>query len=262
MTRDTQAPAEFSLLGGPLHRLGLRLRLVRGGTNTVLIGLVLGPGLWLVLLALALVEGVEDRLFDLSVVAVHARLLVTIPLFFVCESWVGPRMTAFVATIARTGVVPRAAQPALNAEVSRINRWANLWWPEALCLLLAVVMDATGSKLVMYGLSATDDPSRTAMGAFAYFHVGLNVFRFLLFRWSWKLTLWCWFLWRVSRLELQLIPGHSDRAGGLGPLEGVHERFTPLIAAHSVIECASLAESISAGALAATVVYPRSGCFC
>ena len=134
MTRDTQSP-ELSLLGGPLHRLGLRLGLVRGTTNTVLIGLMLGPALWLVIVALALMEGVEDRLFDLSVVAVHARLLVIIPLFFVCESWVAPRMTAFVATIARTGVVPPAAQPALHAEVSRINRWANWWWPEAVCLL-------------------------------------------------------------------------------------------------------------------------------
>jgi hypothetical protein len=77
-----------------------------------------------------------------------------------------------------------------------------------------------------------------------------------LFRWGWRLALWCWFLWRVSRLDLQLIPGHSDRAGGLGLLGEVHERFTPLVAALSVIECASLAESISAGALSATAVYP------
>ena len=60
----------------------------------------------------------------------------------------------------------------------------------------------------------------------------------------------------MSRLDLRLIPGHPDRAGGLGPLEGVHERFTPLVAALSVLECASLAESISTGTLAATAVYP------
>ena len=246
----------FSLLGGPLHQLGRRLGLVRGDTNTVPIGLMLGPALWLVIVAVALIEGVEDRLFDLSLVAGHARLLLITPLFFACESWVGPRMTAFVATIARTGVVPPAAQAALNTEVARVNRWANSWWPEAFCLLVAVVMDATGSTLQTYGVSDADDPSRTALSAFVYFHVGLTVFRFLLFRWGWKLALWCWFLWRVSRLDLQLIPGHSDRAGGLGPLEGVHERFTPLVAALSVIECASLAESISAGALSATAVYP------
>ena len=174
---------------------------MRGGTNTVPIGLVLGPALWLVIVALALLEGVADRLLDLSLVAMHVHLLVTIPLFFACESWVGPRMTAFVATIAQTGVVPPAAQPALDTEVSRANRWAKWWWPEALCLLVTVVMDATGSSLQTYGLSAANDPSRTALAAFVYFHVGLNTFRFLLFRWGWRLTLWCWFLWRVSRLD-------------------------------------------------------------
>ena len=223
---------------------------------------MLGPALWLVIVTLALMEGVQDRLFDLALVAGHARLLVIIPLFFACESWVAPRMTAFVATIARTGVVPPAAQSALHAEVSRINRWTNWWWPEALSLLGTAVMDATGSSLQTYGLSAANDPSRNALSAAVYFHVGLNVFRFLLFRWGWKLTLWCWFLWRVSRLDLQLIPGHSDRAGGLGPLEGVHERFTPLVAALSVIECTSLV-GIHFGrrAVRPPRSIPRSPCF-
>ena len=43
---------DFSLLGGPLHRLGCRLGLVRGGTNTVALGLALGALLWTVLVAL------------------------------------------------------------------------------------------------------------------------------------------------------------------------------------------------------------------
>ncbi len=246
----------FSMLGGPLYQLGRRFGLVRGETNTVLIGLTLGPCLWLVTVALAVMEGVTDQLFDMSLVAAHARLLVVIPLFFACESWVGPRMTAFVATVARTGIVPPAAHSALGAAASATTRSASWWWPEALCLLASVAMGVTGARFQTYGVTSVADPSRTALSAFVYYQVGLTVFRFLLFRGVWKLGLWGWFLWRVSRLDLQLIPGHSDRAGGLGPLEGVHERFTPLIAALSVIECASLAESISAGTLSATAVYP------
>jgi len=73
---------DFSLLGGPLHRLGCRLGLVRGGTNTVALGLALGALLWTVLVALALIEGVGHRLFSLSVIGAHVRLLVVIPLFF------------------------------------------------------------------------------------------------------------------------------------------------------------------------------------
>jgi len=250
---------ELSLFGGPLHRLALRVGLVRGHTNTVLIGVVLGPALWLVFVAVAVLQGVQDRLFDTALVAAHTRLLVAIPLFFACESWVAPSMTAFASAIVRTGVVPPAALHVLDAEVSRINRWTNWWWPEALCLIAAVVMQATGGSLQTYGKSAAGDPSRTALGWLLYLNIGVTVFRFLLFRWGVRLASWAWFLWRVSRIDLQLLPGHSDRAGGLGALEPVHERFTLLVAALSAIGCASLAESISAGELSINAVYPTLG---
>jgi hypothetical protein len=245
----------FSLLGGPLHRVGQRLGLVRGA-NTLRLGLALGVGLWLVIVALALVGGSTDRLFQLSVVAGHVRLLLVIPLFFLCESWVDPRMTAFVATIARTGVVPPGATEALNAEVMRSNRRANAWQAEAAWLLIAIVLEVAGARLQKYGATEVYDPSRFSLAALMYFRVGVTLFRFLVFRWAWKLALWSWFLWRVSRLDLRLIPGHPDRAGGLGPLDGVNERFTPLVAAHSILQCASLAESIATGTLVASGIYP------
>lgn len=213
-------------------------------------------GLWLVIVALGAMEGVTDRMFNLSIVGAHARLLLVIPLFFICESWVAPRMAAFVGTIVRTGVVPSAEEPSLNAAVVRAGRLTDWWAPEVLCLLVAVAMEVAGTKLQKYGATDVYDSSRTGLATFVYFRVGVTVFRFLLFRWAWKLVVWGWFLWRVSRLNLRLIPGHPDRAGGLGPIEGVHERFTPLVAAISVLESASLAESISTGTLAVTAIYP------
>ena len=251
-----ESPAGFSLLGGPLHQLGRRLGLVRGESNTVLLGLAIGVGLWLVVFALALLQGVTARFFTLELLAGHARLLVVIPLFFICESWVDPRMTAFVRTIVRRGIVPPSELPALDAEVARTSRWKNAWWPDAVCLLAAVVVAVTGSGLLGLGETGAYDPRRPALSALVYFRVALSVFRFLLFRWAWKLALSSWFLWRVSRLDLHLLPSHPDRDGGLGSLQGVHERFTPLVAAISVLEGASLAESISTGTPAASGVYP------
>jgi hypothetical protein len=251
MNFQTMEP--FSLMGGPLHEIGRRLGLVRG-TNTVRLGLALGVGLWLVILALCALEGVTDRLFQLSVIGGSVRLLLVIPLFFVCESWVGPRMMACVNTITSTGIAPSGP---LEAEVVRANRRANAWWPEAAWLLIAIVLEVTATPLTKYGTTEVFDPARTALAALVYFRVGLTLFRFLLFRLTWKLALWSWFLWRVSRLNLHLIPGHPDRDGGLGPLEGVHERFTPFIAALSILQCASLAESISTGTVVSSaIVYP------
>jgi hypothetical protein len=151
----------FTLLGGPLHNLGRRIGLVRHETNTVLLGLAIGWGLWLLIVVSALIEGVADRLFSMSVVGGHARLLLVVPLFFICESWVVPRMAAFVDTITRSGVVPPGARPALDAEVSRTRRWANWWWPEAVCLLVAIFLEVTGLRLQTYGATAGFDSSRT-----------------------------------------------------------------------------------------------------
>src|SRR6187455_1041025 len=101
----SESPHSFSVLGGLLYRAGRGLGLVRGETNTILLGVALGWGPWLLVAALALTGGVADRMLSMALIAAHARLLVVIPLMFACESWVAPRMAAFVSTIARSGVV-------------------------------------------------------------------------------------------------------------------------------------------------------------
>ena len=250
-----ERPVTFSLVGGPLHQLGRRLGLVRGETNTVRLGVALGFSVWAVVVVLALLGGVTDRLFSLSVIAGHARLLVVIPLFFMCESWVTPRMTAFVRSLSDSGTVRADALPALDAELARIARWKDAWWPEVACLLATIVLGITGGKLASFGESAVYDPARTALAAQVYFRVGLILFQFLLFRGLYRLALWGHFLWRLSRLDLRLLPGHPDGAGGLGGLESVHQRFMPLILAISVLVCASMAEDISTGRAAISSVY-------
>ena len=72
----------FSLLGGPLHRLGCRLGLVRNQTDTVGLGVALALLAWGILIALAFLVGGGTRVFSLAIIGGHVRLLVTIPMFF------------------------------------------------------------------------------------------------------------------------------------------------------------------------------------
>jgi hypothetical protein len=251
---------EFSLLGGPLHRLGCRLRLVRGETNTVALGLALGLLLWSILMALAFIEGDSHRIFSLSVLGAHVRLLVVIPLFFLCESWVVPRVTAFIGLIVRSGVVPQNTLPALESEIARTGRWKDSWLPDVMCLLAAVLFTMLAPQLHLFGATATHDPSRTVaemtLTGQWYWFVCLTVFRFLMLRWLWRLGLWCFLLWRMSRLPLHLVPTHPDSAAGLGYLEIVQVHFIPLVLAISVLQSASFAEEISAGTMTLEAIYP------
>jgi hypothetical protein len=251
---------KFSLLGGPLHQLGRRLGLVRGETNTVALGLALGLFLWSIFLALALIEGVSDRLFSLSVIAGHVRLLVVIPLLFLCESSLDPRLKDFVSTIVRSRVVPGNMLPALNFEIARTVRWKDAWLPEAMCLLAAVLFSLFATQLHISGKTAALEPARTLsdvpLAGLWYWIVCLPLFRFLMFRWIWRIALWCHFLWRLAKLDLHLVPIHPDAAAGLGYLEVVQSHFTALVLATSILVSASFAEEISSGRALFEVVYP------
>jgi hypothetical protein len=254
---------DFSLLGGPLYRLGCRLGLVHDRTNTVALGLVLGAIPWIVLVALALVEGLGHVLFSIEAIGAHVRLLVTIPLLFVCEAFIDPRFTAFVHEILRSQVVPATARPALESEIARIARWKDAWLPEVLFLVAAVLLALTMRNENFFdylsGLTGGSKPSavgKTTWTSQWYWMVCMTLFRFLFMRWLWRLALWCFFLWRVSRLELRLVPTHPDRAGGLGFLELVHTEFTPLILAISAAQSASLAQDIASGRMTFDAIYP------
>ena len=250
----------FSVLGGPLHRLGERVGLVRQGANAFALGLALGLLSWSILLALALSEGVGHKFFSLSVIAAHVRLLLAIPLLFLCESWLDSRLREFVSLIVRSGVVPKNTLPALETEIARTNRWRDSWLPEAMCLLATVLVTLFAAQLHLSGKTVGADPSR-AMSEFRlaglwYWTFCLPLFRFLVFRWLWRIALWWCFLWRMARLELHLVPTHPDGAAGLGYLEVVQAYFTPLVLAISAVMSASFAEEISSGISVFETLYP------
>jgi hypothetical protein len=72
---SASAAPDFSLLGGLLHHLGRLLGLVRGSSDTILLGLALAGTTWVVLVLLTLAEGVAAQVFTLGAVGIHVRLL-------------------------------------------------------------------------------------------------------------------------------------------------------------------------------------------
>ena len=260
LTATGAADDRLLLFGGPLHRLGRRLGLVGRDFDSVPLGLALGAFLWLVLALLSWTEGVAGKLFEFSAIGVHVRLLIALPLLFLAETLIAPRMATFIETIVRSGVVPPPAVPALRDELRSIRRWADSWLPESIFLLVALLLAMAGSHLHLYGTSASLGAESTAAATtFAgqwYGTVCLTIVRFLLLRWLWRLLLWCRFLWRVTRLDLHLVPTHPDRQAGLGYLQVVQAQFMPVVVAISAIQASGLAEDIARGNLQFEAVAP------
>jgi hypothetical protein len=239
---------ELSLLGGPLQRLGYRLGLVRHGTDTVWMGIALGLFIWGLLSLLRLLEGSGSEIFSLPTIRVPVRFLVAIPLFFLCETWVFPQMAEFTRFIVRSDLVPEASLPALASDIRRVGRMKDSWLAEVVFLLAAFAVPMMESTSILPGRTASWALTQHASGGgFSwatgwYLGFGLPLFRFLMFRWLWRLSLWWYFLLRIERLNLWLVPTHSDGSAGLGYLETVHATFTPLVLAISAVCSAGFAE--------------------
>ena len=258
--KDLAIP-EFSLLGGPLYWMGCGLQLVREGTNTVRLGIAIGLLAWGVLMLLALVEGFGPRISSLAVIGVHVRFLVAIPLFFLCETWVAPQMAEFTRYLVRSGLVPESSLPVLASDIRRAGRMRDSWLAELLILLAAFAVPLLESSALLPGRTASWALIQHASGGgFSWtngWYLGfcLPLFRFLMLRWLWRLSIWWYFLFRIEKLDLRLVPTHSDSAAGLAYLELVHETFGPLILAVSAVCSAGFAEDISSGTMTFDALY-------
>ena len=124
------------MFGGPLYRMGCRLGIVRA-ENTILLGVMLGLSAWGVLMMLALLDGFGAKIASLGVTAVHVRLMVAIPLFFMCETWIFPLMAEFPRYLVSSDLVPEPSIPTLVMDTRRIVRMSNSWLAECVFLLLA-----------------------------------------------------------------------------------------------------------------------------
>jgi hypothetical protein len=166
----------------------------------------------------------------------------------VCETWIRPRIQEFIRNIIESGVVPETEVPALSSAIRQVNRMREARLSELVCLLLAFAMPVMEMFIRLPGQSVSSalvmsEAWGTGLPAW-YLGFCMPMFRFLMFRWILHLCLWWYFLWRVQRLNLNLIPTHSDSTGGLGYLEVVHEHFMPLVVAISSVVAASFAEDV------------------
>ena len=74
---------------------------------------MLGPLPWALLLALALLEGNAGGFLSLALVAGHLRLLVVIPLLFLCEAVLDPQLRGFSREIVRV-MRPRTVETTIG----------------------------------------------------------------------------------------------------------------------------------------------------
>jgi hypothetical protein len=236
--------------GGPLYHLGRRVGLLRGPGGLARPGLALALVTWVPLLVLTVVEGAVSsgpRIGFWQSVGTHVRLLVAIPLLFSAEAVFDRRIADVLRQIQKAGLILPRDEPRLTAAVRQAIRWRDAWGIEAALVILTAVLIVAGLRADLPLDAATwrtDADGGTTAAGWWYVLVCIPVFQFLCWRWGWRLLIWTRFLWRLSRLDLQLIPTHPDAAGGLAGFGVAHVDLAPISLALSAVLSASYAEQI------------------
>jgi len=250
-------PTDFSLvLGGPLYQLLRRAHLSDDALFflrrriAVLVALA-----WLPLLILSVAEGHawsgSVKLPFIDDLEMHVRLLIAMPLLILAELVVHKRMLPVVGQFISRGLVPHAARGQFDAAITATMRLRNSVSAELLLIAVVYGVDALflwRSQVALgveswYGV-AVDGGSQISLAGWWASWVSLPLFQFLLLRWYFRLFVWARFLWLVSRIELNIMPTHPDRCGGLGFLASVIYAFAPVLLAQGTIMAGLIASRI------------------
>ena len=248
MTTPTppQEPSDFSLvLGGPLFQMCRRAHL--SGPALELVQrrmLIITLFAWLPLAALSAIEGHlfgSQTLTFLHDIELHVRFLVALPVLIYAELVVHRRIGPAVKRFVERRVITPEDTAKFDAAVADATGARNSAWLELALLLFVytvghwvwqneVALEAATWYAVPEGMGI-----HLTHAGYWYGFVSIPIFQFILFRWYLRLVIWFWLLWRVSRLNLHLLPTHPDRAGGIGFLGGSSYAFAPILFAQGAL---------------------------
>ena len=249
---------DFSLVGnGLLFKFLVSMRLLRPDREPLYLrAIFLALLTWLPLFIFSAMHGLawgsNVKIPFSHDITVSVRLLLALPLLIIAERAMGLRSNEVVRHFAESGVVADKDVPKYEALVRQIVSMVNSVAVVYVIVPLAIVtsiflrLEFSEPSSTWQFLVSPSGMTRTAAG---WWHlvISIPIFQFLLWRWLYRYLVWCWFLWRVSRLDLRLTASHPDLAGGLGFLGVFQVTFCSVIFALASVISAHVGQEILFG---------------
>jgi hypothetical protein len=247
-------PSEQALFAEPLHVTVLRrVHLLRPEDRPVAlrrIVIVICIG-WLPLAILCLLrfalthDAAAWSLF--TDFGAYARFLVAAPVLILADYITLPRLESNVRHLMQSQLVAAEDRPRLKQLVASSRRLSAGVWPSTISVLVVYAVVLLLAFTIPHGTfppwHRRDDAHLSAAG-FWHVLISLPLVIGLILSWVWRLGVWIRFLLVVSRMSLQLIAAHPDRAAGLQFLSHSPRSFIPVAFAIGAISAGTLADSV------------------
>lgn len=238
MAREA-AHEDFSLTNcGPLDRAMARAGLKSTAPPRLFVRAFVPAALiWIPLFVLALArprDGAGAAISFFEDLATHVRFLLVVPLLVIAESTIGRRTKLVAAQFASANLLTAGDGPRFKALLAKAGRALESNAAEAVIGIFAAGFVWTAVRQILgdgttfwFEEAAPGDGARLTPAGWWY-AIGSWLTAFLFLRWVWRYLVWSWLLFRLSRLDLQLVATHPDRAAGLNFVSFGHTAFANL----------------------------------
>src|ERR1700741_2864529 len=220
-----EEPNDFSLvLGGPVFQFFRKSHLAGDGLELVHRRLlVITLVAWLPLLLLSAFgpsTGSLGRLSFFNDIEVHVRFLIALPVLIAAELLVHSRIRPVARKFVERRIVLPRDLSSFHSAIESAVRLRNSIRVEVGIVFFVYIF----GLLLWHDRVAVIAPTWYAMpggrwhltpAGLWYVFVSIPILQFILLRWYMRLFIWFRFLWQVSRIDINLIPIHPDRCGGL-----------------------------------------------
>jgi hypothetical protein len=250
-----QEPPDFSLvLGGPLYQI-LRRAHLTGPTLALMRRQVALSVLvcWVPLVVLSVAQAHflgGAKLSFFRDIETHVRFLVSLPVLILAEVLVNERIWPVVKRFVARHVVTSEELPKFYAAINSAMRMRNSAIVEIALLVFVYTVGIwtwrhnNALEVASWYASPQGGQMNFSMAGRWFEFVSVPVFQFILLRWYIRILIWFCFLFRVSRLNLHILPAHPDRVGGLGFLGRSTIAFAPLLFAQGALLSGQIASRI------------------
>jgi len=182
------------------------------------------------------------------------RFLLVIPILILAEGPIGERTRTVVRTFLTSGLVRPEDRGRFREIVANAVRRLESAVVEIVIVVIAVLAVSgmvrhllNDGVLFWFEQGVPGDEHLSPAGW--WYVIMTPVLGFLFMRWVWRYLTWCWFLRKVSKLDLHLVATHADRAGGLGFVTLGQNSFAAVpLAASCVVAAAIGTDILQAGA--------------
>ena len=222
--------SEVSLIrGGPFYQAQLRTRLIRPNQwnlgRRIIFAVAVG---WLPLVVLTAIFAPGALAELLTDYKVAARILIAVPVLLFGQILMESKFRTIVST-AREDLVALVDMPRFNEILATVIRLRDSVLPElaiAALVYLHIALSFSG-KVGMAGAWAAEGMHLSPAGWY-YVVVGQFIYQFLVGLCLWKWLLWTLFVFKFSRMKLQLMVSHPDKHAGMGFLGMSTLAFAPI----------------------------------